>query len=116
MNFKRVKPMVALSTVILLSFFSGCVSLTPPKSFDENVAYADGTLTGVVNGTAASLDAHQISSSKAIEIRTIAQNAAQFTDAARQAGPTVEGQRDLALATSILQQLQTYLNEKSAAK
>lgn len=110
---KKLK--VGIASVLMLVMIAACASLgvVQPQSFDQKVAYSNGVLTGVVNATATSLDAHQISSEDAKGVRNLAKEAAGFLDAARAAGNTPEGNSQLALATAVLTQLQTYLNDRS---
>lgn len=106
---------VRLATALMVVLVTACASLglTPAKSFDDKIAYANGTLTAVVNAAATSLNAQQITSEDAKGVRNLAKEAASFLDAARVVGDTPEGNQQLALATAVLTQLQTYLNERS---
>lgn len=104
---------VGIATVLMVVMLTACAALASPKTFDEKLAYADGTLTAVLNATTASLEAQQISSKDARSVRDLARQAAGFTDAARAATSESEKATNLELATSVLSQLQAYLAKRS---
>lgn len=107
-----VNPLSVLVAVVAL-VISACGTLAAPKSLPQQVAYGNGALTAVLNATATSLDAHQISSNDAKAVKEMALKAAYFLDAATNATTEAEGQSNLALAQGILTQLQAYLNARS---
>lgn len=104
---------VGLATVLMV-VMSACGSyLVKPESFSEKLAYVDGGITAVVNATATSLENQQISVDDAKRVRVVAGQAAAFSDAAKAAGEGPEGSAQLALATGLLTQLQSFLNTRS---
>lgn len=105
---------VGLAAALMILMMVACANqLAVPKSFDQKVAYANGSLTAVLEATAASLDAHQISSDDARAVREMAKQASGFLDSAQQFGEGPKGTSQLALATGVLTQLQAYLNARS---
>lgn len=100
--------------VVIVGVLTACASLglPAPKSFSDRVNYADSTLTAVNNATATSLDAHQLTSAEAKSVREIAVQAKSLLDSARAASGTAAGDQNLTLAVTVLQQLQTYLNNR----
>jgi hypothetical protein len=100
----------------LLLVLSACAALAPAKSFDDRLAYAYGAHTAVLAAAANSLSVHELSSTDAEQVLKLADDSRRVLDAARLAAgagdvKTAEGQ--LALATNILTQLQTYLRRQS---
>lgn len=100
----------------LLLVLSACAALTPPKSFDDRLAYAYGTHTAVLTAAARSVSAQEITSGQAETVLQLADESRQVLDAARLAAAagdarTADGQ--LALATNVLTQLQLYLRRPS---
>lgn len=104
---------VTLFGAFLMCLLTACASLAPANSFGARIAYANGALNAVVNATATSLQANQISRDDAKKIRDLAEKAGAFLDAAQAAGDTPSGNNQLTLATAVLTQLQTYLNARS---
>lgn len=106
---------VGIATFLMVAVLSACMTFgfAPPRSFGDRVAYADGTVTAIVNATTDSLKAQQITVDDAKRVREIANQASQFLDAAHAAGDTPEGNAQLKLGLALLSELQSYLNQRS---
>jgi hypothetical protein len=99
---------------LLILLLSGCaqLGLAPAQNFDQKLAYAYGTHTAVLNATTASLNGKSITSADAEQVLKLANESRTLLDAARAAagaGDPSTANGKLALATSILTQLQAYL-------
>lgn len=102
---------------LLLTGIAACSSLglTPPKGFDQSLAEAYGVHTAVLNATTTALNSGSINSSEASEVATQATSARSLLDlakAAETAGNAAGAQRDLALASTALNALNSYLQGK----
>lgn len=100
-------------TLVLLLCSCAQFGLTTPQGFDQQLANAFGVHTAVVSATTTALTAGSISSSDAEHVQTIANTSRTLLDTARAAeaaGDTAGAQKNLVLALSALQALQTYLN------
>lgn len=102
----------------VLLFMTGCASLglAPAQSFDDKLAYAYGTHTGVL------LSAHQAETQGAIskdeekQVLMLADQAQAFLDGAKAvegSNPTAAS-NNLTLALNILIQVQTYLTSQGS--
>lgn len=118
-GFARVALMaiLALGSLAAVTQLSGCaaIGVPHPQTFSERLAFAYTTHTAIQNAAAASLDAKDISRADALHVLKLADESRTILDAARLAldtgdPRTAEGR--LALATSILIQLQTYLRNR----
>jgi anti-sigma factor ChrR (cupin superfamily) len=89
------------------------LGLAPAQSFDDRVAYANGTLTAVTNTTVTASQHRRITLEETKEARELIGNARFFLDTAQRSGDAPEGQQNLALAIAVLENLQLYLNERS---
>ncbi len=117
---KHLRPLLlALALVLLLPQvpfgLSGCTALGVPQAqtFNEKLAYAYGTHTAVLQATTAAISAGQLSSADAMKILSDADNVKVALDAASSAyaaGDTAGANNKLAVAVSILQSVQAYLN------
>ena len=100
-------------TVAMCFILSACGSLfLAPKSTSERLAAAYITHTSVLNATTNALLAGDISSTDAEHVLKIATESRQFLDAAQvalTAGDIQSADGKLALATSVLTELQAYL-------
>lgn len=99
-------------TLVLLCSCSW-LGLTTPKTFDQQLANAYGVHTAVISATTTALNAGSLSSADAIQVQTIATTSRRLLDTAKAAeiaGDTAGAQKNLVLAMSALQALQTYLN------
>ena len=99
----------------LFLILTACASLgvPAPKTFADKVSYANSTLTAVVNATSTSLEAGQLSVAEAKSVREIATQARALLDSARAASDANVANQNLTLAITVLEQLQTYLNQRS---
>lgn len=105
----------------LLLILGSCaqLGLTTPQGFDQQLASAYGIHTAVISATTTALTAGSLSSADATQVQTIAVTSRTLLDTAKTAevaGDTVGAQKNLVLATSALQALQTYLNNHGSAK
>lgn len=92
----------------------GSLGLATPKGFDQSLAEAYGIHTAVLSATATAVTTSALSSADASQINIMALEARSFLDAAKEAelvGDTTTASSKLALATSALTALQTYLNK-----
>ena len=88
------------------------LGLSSAKTFDQKLAYAYGTHTAVLQSAAAAVNAKTLSPTDGEEVLKLADESRALLDAAKAAGDTATGGSKLALATTILTQLQTYLNAR----
>ena len=115
--------MKRLLVALTLFFYAACaqVGMAPAQSVAEQIGYGYGTVAAVRTSTAQALTAGTIKVSDATQVQTIADQARALLDGAKAAlpkpcpptGPCVQDTTTaagkLALATSMLTQLQTYL-------
>lgn len=106
---------MTLACVLTLFALAGCaqLGLATPKGFDQQLASAYGIHTAVVSATTTALTTGTISSADATQVQTMASTSRTLLDtakAAEGAGDAAGAQRNLILAMSALQALQTYLN------
>lgn len=108
-----------IGVVVLL--LAGCASLglPSPKGFDQTLGQSYGIHTAVLQAVTVGVTSGDLSSSDAISINQIAINARVMLDSAKAlqvAGDKAGAQSKLAMATSLLVQLQTYLNTHVSKK
>jgi len=102
-----------LSLILILLCSCSSFGLTTPKGFDQQLANAYGIHTAVMSATTTALNAGSISSADAEHVQSIASTSRTLLDSAKTAetaGDAAGAQKNLALAMSALQALQTYLN------
>lgn len=105
---------VAVLAVLLLS---ACAQLgvQPPQSLGERLAYAYGVNTAVRDASTSALVAGEITADDMANLIELADQARGLLDGARMAygaGDMGTAESRLALATSVLVQLQTYLRAR----
>lgn len=110
-----------LYLALLLFVCAACaqLGLAPAQSFDQKLAYAYGTVTAVTQAATAALNSKDITSADAEQILRLRDESRSILDAAKVAssvGDTTTANGKLLLATSILTQLQAYLNSRQGAK
>ena len=98
----------------------GCaqLGLAPAKSFEDKLAYAYGSHAAVQTAAAQALDAREISSADGEAVLALADQSRVLLDAARTAnlaGDVTTAEGRLALASSVLTQLETYLRSRTSA-
>lgn len=109
-----------LLSVGILGSVTGCAALglATPQSFDQKLANAYGVHTAVVSTAATAVTAGALTSDDGAHVQILAIQSRQLLDAAKVAegagDPTTAAGR-LALATSVLTQLQTFLAAKQGA-
>ena len=101
---------------VALSLITACASLglAPADSFDARLAYAYGTHTAVLQAATAAVSAGTLTRKDGEAVLTLAQQSRTLLDSARaveNTDPTTAAGR-LALAASILSQIQTYLQSR----
>ena len=111
----RLSPVTMLLGPLMASILVACGTLfVTPKSVTEKIAAAYVTHTAVLTATTNAVNAEELSSADAAQVLTIATESRKVIDAARvalTAGDTKTAEGKLALATSVLLQLQTYLRD-----
>ena len=106
-----------LAILSILGILFGCANLglAPAESFEQKVAYAYGVHTAVLQSAANAVNHQDISIEEGKQVLNLADESRALLDASRQAfsfGDINTANGKLALATSILSQLQTYLRSK----
>lgn len=101
---------------LLLLVLSACSTLgvAPAQSFDQKLAYAYATHTAVLTTATNALSAGTIKSADAEQVLKLADESRALLDGAKAVSstdPTMAGNK-LALAASILTQLQSYLQAR----
>lgn len=107
--------LLLLSCLLAVPALSACTTL----SFDETLASGYATYTTVEAAADAAYVAGTLPRDQALQARAMAKDARPFLDAAKAAetaGDTAGASQDLALATSALTALQTYVNKQAAAQ
>ena len=102
---------------ILLLLLAGCASLglAPAQSFDQRLAYVQSGVTSARTSVAHALAAGTLKSAdgqKALELTDEARAAVEAARTAQVSGDTTTAQQKLMLATSVLTQLQSYLQAR----
>ena len=100
--------------VLLAALLAACtqLGLQAPQTFSQKLAYGYSTLASVRTTAAHALDAKQITVADAKQVLDLSDQARALLDAAGMAqgtGDLSTAASKLALATTILTQLQTYL-------
>ncbi len=102
----------ALTLLAFLIVLTGCQSVEPAKTFGQQLAYAEGIHTAILDATNSSLSAGTISSADAETIAKGADGAQTLLEASKaayEAGDTAGANAKLATALTALQALQDYL-------
>lgn len=97
----------------------GCtgLGLTEPKTFRDDYAYALGQVTALRTTAATSLEQRQISIKDAEYVMQVTDQSRAYLDTAKQvyeAGELLKGKTQLEVATSVLLQLQQFLNTRAS--
>lgn len=100
---------------LFVAMLVGCkaLGLATPQTFDQQLANAYGVHTAVVQGAANALTAGSISKADAISVQGFERSSRAILDTARAAelaGDTAGAQKNLALALTALNAIQTYIN------
>lgn len=105
---------------VLLVLLVGCaqLGLVTPQNTDQKIAYAYGSLTGVLNTIAAATTAGTLSSVNATKANTMVLNAKTILDGAKAEEGTqpTDALNDLNLVTQALTAVQTYLTANGVKK
>lgn len=111
-----MKPRYAPFYCLVLVLLTACASLgiVPAQSLDQRIAYAKGVDTAVLTASTAALRAQEITSGDHEHVIAIADQAKSVLDSAVLLADTDPAAADskLQLATSILTELQGYLNSR----
>jgi hypothetical protein len=93
----------------------GCANLglAPPQSFDNQLAYAYGVHTAILETASAEVIAKSLTVADGNQVLQLADQSRTLLDSAKELETTnlVTAQGKLTLATTILTQLQTYLQK-----
>jgi len=100
----------------LFMFLLGCAAITPPKNFDQTLAYAYGTHTAILVASTNAVKVGALTPEEGQSILKTSDEARVMLDLARGAAfsgdpKTAEGQ--LQLAISVLSSLQVYINSRA---
>lgn len=103
--------------LVALVLLAACTSfgVQPPKSFDQQLVYAYGTHTSVLEATANALEAGDLTVEDSEAVLQLADQSRTLLDAARVAsgaGDVTTAEGRLALATNVLEQLLAYLRTR----
>lgn len=109
----------ALVAVLAITILQACSSLglAQPKSFRDSYAYALGQTTALRTTASQALDARLITVADAEYVLKTTDQSRLYLEQSKQiyeAGQSLEGKRQLELATAVLLQLQTYLNARAS--
>jgi hypothetical protein len=110
----------SLTILGLLLVLTGCASvgLPQPESFDQKLAYAYGVHTAVETSAATAVSTGALSKVDGQAILTLADQSKALLDSAKQletVDATTAGDK-LALAVSVLTQVQTYIQSHGSAQ
>ena len=110
-----MRPLRNAFAVLALVLLAACAAWQPAQTFEQKLAYGYSVHTAVLNTAAAGVEAGELSTSDGQQVLRLADESRALLDASRAASglgdiKTAEGQ--LALATSLLTQLQTYLRTR----
>lgn len=100
---------------ILLLLGAACASIEAPKSFNDRLAYGYASVAASRNTAASMLERGRISKDEGRQVQALADRARTGLDLARGfagKGDTKTAEGQLALALSVLTQLETYLKGK----
>jgi len=110
----KIRLMVATGLLVMLSACAA-LGLSTPKGFDQQLAEAYGVHTAVVQTADQSVNAGSLSKEDGKRVYQLAQDSRGVLDAAKAAelaGDQAGAQRNLVLALTGLQALQTFLTSK----
>ena len=105
-----------LSLALLLISACAIIGAPAPEGFNDRVGYALGTHTAVLQSTTTAVLLGDITSDQARDLSVIADKGRALINTSRRvyaAGDVGAANRNLALATSILEELQVYLRGAS---
>ena len=109
-----------LKILTLCGALSACASLglQPAQTFDQKIAYAYGIHTAVLETASADVSAHQLTAKDGDAILQLADQSRTLLDSAKilSATDVSSANSKLLLATAILTQLQTYLQNSQIVK
>lgn len=94
---------------------TGCAALQPARSFDDQLAYAYGVQTAILNAAASAREAGTLSADDGAAVLKASDQAGTFLQAAEVAanvGDLSTASAQLQLATNILTELRDYLNAR----
>lgn len=113
----KLKPTLILPLLALLIASCASLGITSPESFDQKLIYAYGVNTSVLTAATASLRAHEISSDDHAEAMKLSDQAKTLLDSAKLLSGTDPNAANakLQLATTVLTELQAYLNSRKRA-
>jgi len=100
----------------MMLLIAACAAFAPAKSFDQQMAYAYGTHTAIVQAATASLTAGSLSATDGDAVLKLALQSRAILDGAKVAagmGDMTTAQGQLALAINILTELQTFLHSRT---
>lgn len=111
----------ALTIIAFAIVLTGCAATgnVQPQGFKQQLAYAEGVHSAVIEAVDSSLNAHMLSSDAAASLASKADEAQLTLNAARtayEAGDTAGANAKLAIALTALQTLQDYLRATGAPK
>lgn len=106
-------------SVLALPVMHGCTALglQQPESFDQRYAYALSQTSALRLAATEALQLHQITSADAEYVLKVTDQSRALLDRAREAyqfGDQLKGKSQLEVATSVMLELQRYLNLRSA--
>ncbi|HMU15800.1 MAG TPA: hypothetical protein PKC95_00015 [Thauera aminoaromatica] len=104
----------ALAALIVLAACTS-IGVQPPRSFDQQLAYAYSSHTAVLSAAANALEAGDLTVEDSEAVLQLADQSRTLLDAARvasNAGDIATAEGRLALATNVLEQLLAYLRTR----
>ena len=102
--------------VVFLLAACAQLGLQTADTFDKKLAYAYGTHTAVQNATSNRINQHQLTAADGEAVLKLADDSRILLDAAKATGDPTEAASKLALAMSVLTQLQAYLDTRQGVK
>lgn len=110
-----MRPIALRLSPLLFLLLVGCATLglAPAQTLNQKIAYAYGTHTAVLQATTGAVAAGKLSSADATQVLKLADDSRVLLDAATSleaSGDTAGATSKLALATTALTALQTFLN------
>jgi len=106
----------ALAALCIILAACAALGLPQAQNFEERWGYATATHTAVMSAAAASVRAGELSKEDGAQVLRLADESKALLDAAEilsDAGNEPGANQKLALATTILSQLQTYLRSRT---
>lgn len=108
-----------ITALVCCLVLAGCASLglAPAQTFDQKLAYAYGVHTAVLQTADVEVKSKVLAPADGQAVLKLADDSRTLLDAARAAaaaGDSTTGNNKLALATTVLTQIQQYLNSRSA--